>query len=71
MAKATVFVLREAGKLPGVGPYVGIDDKGLLAMVAAKEKALIYTNQLEAITHSDKFCRQFGRLEIEDLLVSI
>ena len=68
MAVGTYYLLCEAGKSGGFGPYVGFDSAAgfTLAMMADRSDAKRYFDRAEAESDSLKLSAQFGPLEIED-----
>jgi len=68
MATGTYYLLCEAGKCGGFGPYVGFDASGgfRVAMVADRSDAKRYFERSEAEADQSKLADRFGALEIEE-----
>jgi hypothetical protein len=68
MATGTYYLLCEAGKSGGFGPYVGFDSTAgfKLAMMADRSDAKRYFDRAEVEVDLVKFGIKFGPLEIEE-----
>lgn len=67
-ATGTYYLLCEAGKTVGFGPYVGFDSTAgfKLAMMADRTDAKRYFDRAEVEADSLKLSAEFGPLEIEE-----
>ena len=66
MAIGKYFLLCEAGKRGGFGPYVGFDAGFQMAMMADRSDAKRYLERADAEADSATLSAKFGPLEIEE-----
>lgn len=73
MTTGTYYLLCEAGKIGGFGPYVGFDSTAgfKLAMMADRSDAKRYFDRVEAEADLVELRAKFGPLEIEDRIGAV